>query len=492
MGAGVALVDAARAGAAFVSSTPLGLLEQFRVPYASNGDVPREGIARLRSMDGDRALLWPTRASGSAVAAVVAGAERRPEVPLFARVLGDDLVEPLLAAHGSQWHRARLLRAPNGCELGSIWRSQDGSVFLPFDPDEVVNNYLRERYLEIAAGTRGRALRHAAMRAYYGARPLIPRRLQIAVRRRYARVQARSRFPRWPIETCLYDFFDLMLAILASIAQEPVPAIAPWPDGHTWALVLTHDVERAAGWGALQPVLDLERRHGVRSSWNLVAKRCYEVEPERVKELTDHGCEVGVHGLHHDGRDIASLPIWEARLPEIKAAAERWGAVGYCSPAMHRRWEWMPLVGLDYDRSYPDTDPFEPQAGGCCSWLPFFNDGLVELPVTLPQDHTAFVILRGDGARLWAEKARYLRERGGMALIDTHPDYLVDRRIFAAYEHFIAEFASDESAWRALPKEVSSWWRRRAGSTLERQGDRWQVIGPAATEARVELIERTW
>ena len=61
-----------------------------------------------------------------------------------------------------------------------------------------------------------------------------------------------------------------MFAILAGITGEPVPCIAPWPDGHTWALVLTHDVEQAEGFAAVGPVVDLERAHGLRSSWNLV------------------------------------------------------------------------------------------------------------------------------------------------------------------------------------------------------------------------------
>ena len=48
-------------------------------------------------------------------------------------------------------------------------------------------------------------------------------------------------------------------------------------------------------------------------------------------------------------------------------------------------------------------------AGGCCSWLPFFNRSMVELPITLPQDHTLFVILRR-GSSAWHEKAEILAE----------------------------------------------------------------------------------
>jgi predicted glycosyltransferase len=279
-----------------------------------------------------------------------------------------------------------------------------------------------------------------------------------------------------------------MFAILVEIAGEPVPYIAAWPGGHTWALVLTHDVERATGWAELDPVLDLERSHGLRSSWNLVPQR-YEIDDDYVRALVAEGFEIGVHGLHHDGRDLESLATVRKRLPAIRDAAERWGAVGFRSPAMHRHPEWMPLLGFDYDSSCPDTDPFEPQAGGCCTWLPFFNQDMVELPVTLTQDHTLFVILRHNDEAEWVRKAEFLRKRGGMALLDTHPDYLVDERIFRAYGRFLDRYAQDATAWRALPREINAWWRRRAASHLEPQGAGWQVIGPADGEARVELCD---
>ena len=77
----------------------------------------------------------------------------------------------------------------------------------------------------------------------------------------------------------------------------------------------------------------------------------------------------------------------------------------------------MPLLGFDYDSSSPDTDPFEPQSGGCCSWWPFFNGKLVELPITLVQDHTLFVILRRPDEQLWVEKAELSSEsRNGWLL----------------------------------------------------------------------------
>jgi hypothetical protein len=79
-----------------------------------------------------------------------------------------------------------------------------------------------------------------------------------------------------------------------------------------------------------------------------------------------------------------------------------------------------------------------------------------------------------------------------MAMIDTHPDYLIDGNIFRAYSRYLDRFSTDATAWKALPREVSAWWRRRAASWIEHDGSTWQVVGPAAREGRVILKEGTW
>lgn len=475
----------------FHASRPLTILEHFRTPYEIDAKPGDDGVGRIGLHGGGPSLLWPAAIDAPAVAATLLAGEAEAGIPIFARVLPDRLAETVLAAHGGGWTAARALLGADGTRLGSVWRCDDGSVLLPFDPDEVMTGYWSERYATIAGGAASRSLKRALMIGYYRVRWLLPRALQIWLRRRFARLQARSRFPRWPAETGLHDFFDFFFAVLAEIAGQRVPRIAAWPGNYSWALVLTHDVELASGAAALAPVLELERRLGLRSSWNFVPRR-YAVDADRLRDLEADGFEVGVHGLYHDGRDLESLATLGERLPGIREAAERWGAVGFRSPATHRRWEWMPLLGFDYDTSYPDTDPFEPQAGGCCTWLPFFNGELVELPLTLAQDYTLFTILRQRDETIWIEKAELVRARGGMALIDTHPDYLVDEVVMRAYRRFLERFAADASAWKPLPREVSSWWRRRGASRLEHRDGAWTVIGPAAAEASVELVDGAW
>jgi peptidoglycan/xylan/chitin deacetylase (PgdA/CDA1 family) len=352
------------------------------------------------------------------------------------------------------WHDLEGIPVFARALAGGIRREAD-CIRLPFNPDEALHNLRSEAYARAGA----RAL---ARRAYYRARPFLPRPVQLAARRAFTRVQARATFPRWPLETALHDLVDLVVRLAAEAVGGPLEIAPTWPGGATWALVLTHDVETAEGLVNIDRVRRAEESRGYRSSWNLVPER-YATEDGLVRKLGSAGHEIGVHGLRHDGRDLGSLRTLRRRLPAMRAAAERWGAVGFRAPATQRRWEWMPLLGFEYDSSYPDADPYEPQGGGCCSWLPFFNGELVELPITVPQDHTVFEILGSKDDSLWVQKIEELRRRGGMALVLTHPDYLHDgSRALGAYERLLERYESDTTAWKALPRDVAAWWRRRS------------------------------
>ena len=478
----------------FEATKPFALFDYFRVPYtcldAGEGSNGVAGIASLHADDDGPSLFW----SASPFApsrGVQAASYTVADIPLFGTVLPDTTVENQLARLGGTWSRETPIRNRRGNAVASIWRRSDGSVLLPFDPGEIISVYLSERYKSLAGPAPAGGLEALARRSYYRVRPILPRSTQMRLRRSFSRVQAKAEFPRWPIETALHEFYRLLFSLVAGIAAEPVPTIASWPRTFRWALVLTHDVEGAVGLRNLLPLLEVELRRGYRSSWNFVPEN--EAPPEDVllQELSTRGFEVGVHGLTHDGRDITSPRTFKKRLPRMRAYAERWQAGGFRSPATLRSWDVMPKLGFDYDSSYSDTAPFEPQPGGCCSWLPYMIEDMVELPITLPQDHTLFELLGHVDANVWLEKTRFLRDQGGMALMLTHPDYIGNQRLLASYEEFLDEFADDETVWRALPREVSAWWRRRSATTMRRVEGAWKLEGPATEEAVVELVTAT-
>jgi hypothetical protein len=74
-----------------------------------------------------------------------------------------------------------------------------------------------------------------------------------------------------------------------------------------------------------------------------------------------------------------------------------------------------------------------------------------------------------------------------MVLVLTHPDYADDPRLVGGYRRLLEELRDDPSAWRALPREVSAWWRRRAQSTLEQTQEGWAVRGPAAPDGGIRF-----
>jgi len=323
------------------------------------------------------------------------------------------------------------------------------------DQDE--RHYLEERY---SGGASSRSL---ALSAYYGVKPLLPRRLQIAMRRLYAKRQMRSEFPRWPIEPLLVDRRRAELgAELDRRGGEPFPLIANWPEGRRFAAILTHDVEGPAGVANVRRIIEIERRHGFVSSWNFVAE-WYPIEDGLLDHVRASGCEVGLHAIKHDCKLFESRASFEAELPAIHRYLANWDATGFRSPATHRNADWMPELGALYDSSFPDTDPFEPQAGGCCSILPFFLGEMVELPITLVQDHTLWEILRQDTIEHWTQKSAWIVANEGLINLITHPDYLDTPARLRMYEEFLEYLAAQRDGWHALPRDVAAWWRIRAG-----------------------------
>jgi peptidoglycan/xylan/chitin deacetylase (PgdA/CDA1 family) len=459
-----------------VASRRIGLLERYRVPYVVDPSTGEEHVVRIARADGQGAELLS-----------VSEAVDTPAGPFVfdGAFLHAPVAETDAAAVAAGSTRAWAEETPIVDELGvtrsAVSRGADGSVLLPFDIDAPLDALREERYL-----LRRNRIRQVATRGYYRARGVIPRPLQMSLRRRYRAIQERSPFPAWPTETSLHRLEALILSLVQEIAGEPLPWIWHWPDDYRWALVLTHDVEHAAGYRMVEEMQAVEARHGLRSAWYFVPERDYAVDEALLAHLQNAGCEICLHGLRHDGRDMAAR-VFEKRLPAMKRYAEQWHSEGFRSPSTHRNPELLGELGVRHDSSWSDVATYEPEPGGSCYWLPYFIGDVVELPITFPQDHTLFE-LRGErtGER-WAEKAAFLRKEGGMGVLLTHPDYLIAPERMALYEAFLGAQAQDTSAWHALPREVAAWWRRRSSSVPQRSESGWTVTGPAGSQARVRL-----
>jgi hypothetical protein len=328
--------------------------------------------------------------------------------------------------------------------------------------DGSTTGHIAATMLSEAEFGRGRWSLSYAKRLYYHVKPLLPRQLGILLRHRYRRQQEMS-FPlSWPIEDRYVRFqFDCVAHVLRQRGLDCGVHISFWPDGHRFALVLTHDVETAQG-SAFVPVLaDLEERLGFRSSFNFVPER-YAIDQALLSGLRQRGFEIGVHGLKHDGRLFSARRIFTRRAAKINEYLRAWAAVGFRAPYTHRNPEWMQALDIEYDLSFFDTDPYEPMPGGTMSIWPFLLGSFVELPYTLVQDHTLMVILGAHTPRTWLDKVDFVERWRGMALVNTHPDYLREPEHLAIYEAFLRAMAEKNNCWRALPRDVARWWRQRA------------------------------
>ena len=137
-------------------------------------------------------------------------------------------------------------------------------------------------------------------KAYYLVKPLVPRSLSRKLRQVYqGGVKAQD---GWPIERRYVEYLWAgMRQMMIQSGQIEVPIKCFWPNKSTFAFVLTHDIETAAGQEFVEAVADLEESLGFRSSFNFVPEK-YKLDYELMNKLRQRGFEVGVHGLKHDGK----------------------------------------------------------------------------------------------------------------------------------------------------------------------------------------------
>lgn len=296
------------------------------------------------------------------------------------------------------------------------------------------------------------------MDLYYLVRWAIPRPVQLALRRRVISCKAKQCAEVWPIDP------------RAGAAPEGWPG---WPGGKQFALVLTHDVDTRPGLLRCDALMDLEDEAGFKSSFNVVPER-YPLDAGVLDRIKARGFELGVHGLTHDGKLYRSREIFLARAERINEYIRSWGAAGFRSPAMHHNLDWLLDLDVEYDASTFDVDPFEPQPDGMGTIFPFWVEGrrgrpgYVELPYTIPQDFTAFVLMRQPNIELWTRKLDWVAGRGGMVLINVHPDYMnwrspegVQEYPAAFYREWL-QYLRDRYAgayWHALPRDVARFVR---------------------------------
>jgi len=289
---------------------------------------------------------------------------------------------------------------------------------------------------------------------YYFIKPLLPHSLRLTLRGFIASRKRKRCAAVWPINE--------------ATAQRP-EWLAEWPGGKRFAFVLTHDVEGKRGLDRCESLAKLEMEMGFRSSFNFVPEGEYRTPSSLRAFLSSNGFEVGVHDLYHDGTLYRSKTGFYDAALSINEHLSQWQAVGFRSAFMFHNLEWLKQLDILYDASTFDTDPFEPQPDAANTIFPFWvprpdGSGYVELPYTLAQDSTLFLVLGEKKNDIWKRKLDWIAQHGGLALVNVHPDYIAfgDRGGRAEYpvtlyKEFLAYVSAKfgDSAWCVLPREAA-------------------------------------
>jgi hypothetical protein len=293
---------------------------------------------------------------------------------------------------------------------------------------------------------------------FYIIKPIIPRSVQIFLRRKLVKRQKEKHKNVWPI--------------LEKAGKKP-DGWPGWADNKKFAVILTHDVESQSGHDKCIKLMELEKKLGFCSSFNFVPER-YNVLESLRNELTSNGYEVGVHGLNHDGKLFSNKNVFRERAKKINRYLKEWNSVGFRAPAMHHNLKWIHKLDIQYDLSTFDTDPFEPQSDGMKTIFPFWvskngNDianGYWEFPYTLVQDFTLFILMN-ESNDIWEKKVDWIVQNEGMVLVNVHPDYIN----FSKNKNHVEEFSKfqyigllnyiktkyEGEYWNPLPKELAEY-----------------------------------
>ena len=314
---------------------------------------------------------------------------------------------------------------------------------------------------------KSKPVRWISNRLYYQLKPFIPRSFQVLIRSAIALRMRPSYAQVWPID---------------ERANHKPQGWSGWPGQKQFAFVLLHDVDTEVGHDKCRRLMELDREMGFRSLFSFVPER-YQVSPALRQDLVSNGFEVGVHGLKHDGKLFLSREKFLRQAQAINKYLKEWSAVGFVSPSMHRNLDWMHEINIEYDASTFDTDPFEPQPDGIHTIFPFMvpghngRSGFVELPYTLPQDFTLFILMQEKSIAIWKQKLDWIVKNGGMALVITHPDYMnmgagkcgMEEYASELYMEFLQYVKSEYKTqyWNPLPRELAQFWKVRSSCAKE-------------------------
>ena len=368
---------------------------------------------------------------------------------------------------------------------------EDAKLLLPFDLVEVLDNLRLERYAANAAAQSG--FTEFCKKLYYRLRPFTNLATRKQVQKFHARNWRKRPFPHWPVDTTVENLFETTLLLsMKTKGVEKIPFVWFWPDGARGCLTMTHDVETEAGRNFCGALMDVDDSFGIKAAFGIVPEERYEVSPSLLKSIQSRGFEVAVQDLNHDGRLYDNKEEFLRRAKIINRYGREFGARGFRAGILYRKPEWYKALEFDFDMSFPNVAPMDPQQGGCCTVMPFFIGDILELPVTTTQDYTLFHVLNERSIELWKTQIDLALAKHGLLSFIVHPDYVMQPDTLSLYKDLLAHLRGLRKSaplWCALPSEINTWWRARSKMSVVKDGSSWRIVGAGAERAALAFAK---
>jgi len=245
--------------------------------------------------------------------------------------------------------------------------------------------------------------------------------------------------------------------------------------------------------GRLERYRAVAASFGARPTWPATA--CVLARhPDMLRRYADDGAELAVHGLVHGDHARYDYETQRETIARAVAIFERAGIapVGFRGPYLRYNDATLRVLrelGFRYHSSqafaFPRYDASgNPLPGNRAYELalelyaardaarlavrPRFRDGLVDIPVAIPDDEIILERLRLDEAAATAEWLRIFElsyRRGDLFTIQLHPERVLELE-GALRETLAAAARRRPQVFHARLDEIAEWWRRRGSFTL--------------------------
>ena len=262
--------------------------------------------------------------------------------------------------------------------------------------------------------------------------------------------------------------------------------------------------------GQLNALLDVTGRYAITPTL-LVTAVTAQRNPEVIRRLQARGVEIGAHGYVHN--DYSALTAGE-QLEQVGRARNLLASLGIETTGWrcpYSRWNVdtvraVARAGFDYEATPVYEWPAFEQEGIVMSSearadyerlcrlfgvrsarhravLPEMVDGLVQIPMSIPQDEDMIDRLHlsnADLRRVWLRMLSESRSFGETFVICLHPERA--QLMSDALGATLAEARRLGDVWTVPLREISRWWRDRATASVRVSGDtgawRVNVTGP--------------